>query len=125
MAARGGLLKLLDAYIAIGGDAADFDKVVDQSEAKAKAAGGRLESAFSPRKVLGALGAAAGAVFGIATTGANELDAAMHQLQADTGMTDSAAKSAEHSMAGMYQHNLQGFAEIGATMLIRPMAIPR
>jgi Phage-related minor tail protein len=118
MAARGGLLKLLDAYIAIGGDAADFDKVVDQSEAKAKAAGGRLESAFSPRKVLGALGAAAGAVLGVAMTGANQLDAAMRQLQADTGMTDSAAKSAEHSMAGMYQNNLQGFAEIGASMAV-------
>ncbi len=40
MAARGGLLKLLDAYIAIGGDASEFDRVVAQSEAKAKAAGG-------------------------------------------------------------------------------------
>src|SRR5450759_6001631 len=105
MAARGGLLKLLDAYIAIGGDAADFDKVVDQSEAKAKAAGGRLESAFSPRKVLGALGTAAGAVLGVTLGVAGQLDAAMRQLQADTGMTDAQAKAAEHSLAGMAKNN--------------------
>ena len=116
MAARGGLLQLLDAYIAIGGDATEFDRVVDQSEAKAKKAGGRLESAFSPRRVLGALGAVAGAAFGAALAGANQLDEATRNLAADTGMTAVEAKAAEHAMAGMYRNNLQGFDAIGAAM---------
>src|SRR5450759_2293023 len=116
MAARGGLLKLLDAYIAIGGDASDFDKVVDQSEAKAKAAGGRLESAFSPRKVLGALGAAAGLAFGVALTEGANLNNAMSELKRSTGMVGAEADKAQASLANMYSRNLQGFDEIGAVM---------
>jgi len=64
----------------------------------------------------GAIGAAAGAAFGIALVGANELDAATRQLQADTGMTAAEAKKAEHALAGMYRNNLQGFDAIGAAM---------
>jgi hypothetical protein len=54
----------------------------------------------------------------MALTGANQLDAAMRQLQADTGMTDAAAKLAEHSIAGMYQNNLQGIDQIGASLAV-------
>ncbi len=120
--ASGGLLKLLDAYIAIGGDTAGFDAALSQSEAKAKSAGNRIESAFSPKRVFGALAGAAGALtgaaFSVALTGANELDAATRKLQADTGMTADAANAAEKAIAGMYQHNLQGFDQIGAAMAV-------
>ena len=61
-------------------------------------------------------GAAAGAAFGVMLSGANELDASMRQLQADTGMTADEAKAASHALAGMYGDNLQGFDEIGQTM---------
>jgi hypothetical protein len=69
------------------------------------------------KSAIGAgIGMAAGAAFSLALTGANQLDAATKQLQADTGMTDAAAKLAEHSIAGMYQNNLQGMDQIGKTL---------
>ena len=85
MPARGGALKLLDAFIAIGGDASDFDRVVDQSEAKAKKAGDRIESAFSPRRVIGALATATGAVFGLMAKGGIELNETLTNVQARSG----------------------------------------
>ena len=74
---------------------------------------GKLKSA-----ALGGMGALGGAGLSAAISGANELDAAMRQLQADTGMTDAAAKLAEHSIAGMYGNNLQGIGEIGKTLAV-------
>lgn len=75
--------------------------------------GSKLKSA-----VGAGIGMVAGAAFSMALTGANELDAATKQLQADTGMTAEEAKNAEHALAGMYKTNLQGFDEIGATMAV-------
>jgi hypothetical protein len=116
MAARGGLLKLLDAYIAIGGDTAGFDAALAQSESKAKSSGERIANLFTPSKVFAALATAAGAAFGMALTGANQLDAATKRLVADAGLTGKAADDASHSLAGMYKNNLQGFDAIGAAM---------
>ena len=116
MAASGGLLKLLDAYIAIGGDTAGFDAALGQSEAKAKSSGERIASLFSPSKVFTALATVAGAAFGVAMAGANQLDAATKRLVADTGLTGKAAEDAGHSLANMYKNNLQGFDAIGAAI---------
>ncbi len=62
------------------------------------------------------IGAAFGAGVGLALVGANQLDAATKRFQADTGATAAEAARAEHAIAGMYQHNLQGFDQIGATL---------
>jgi phage-related minor tail protein len=62
------------------------------------------------------LGAGVGMALGAALSGANQLDAATRQLQADTGMTATEAGLAEKALAGMYRNNLQGFDEIGAAM---------
>lgn len=71
------------------------------------------------KSAIGAgVGAAAGFAFGAIVTGANELDAATRQLQADTGMTADEARDAEHALAGMFKNNLQGFEEIGAVMAV-------
>jgi Phage-related minor tail protein. len=64
----------------------------------------------------GAIGAGIGLGVGAVLTGANQLDAATRQLQADTGMTAQEAGKAEHALAGMYRNNLQGFDAIGAAM---------
>ncbi len=66
----------------------------------------------------GALGAGAGLAFAAVVSGARELDAATKQLQADTGMTAEEADKAEHALAGMYEHNLQGYQEIGAALAV-------
>jgi hypothetical protein len=65
---------------------------------------------------LAGIGALGGMAFSAALTGANQLDAATRQLQADTGMTAEEAKNAEHALAGMFRNNLQGFDQIGAAM---------
>ena len=85
----------------------------------ADSAGATMSSKLSSKlksAISAGIGALAGAGLSMALTGANQLDAATKQLQADTGMTAAAAKLAEHSIAGMYQNNLQGFDEIGAAM---------
>lgn len=69
------------------------------------------------KRTIGAgVGIALGVGLGAALIGANQLDAATRKLQADTGLTADEAKRAEHSLAGMYQNNLQGFASIGEAM---------
>jgi hypothetical protein len=85
----------------------------------ADSAGATMSSKLSSKlksAISAGIGALAGAGLSMALTGANQLDDATKQLQADTGMTAAAAKLAEHSIAGMYQNNLQGFDEIGAAM---------
>jgi hypothetical protein len=89
----------------------------------AVAAGGKAGQSFSAAfgsklkaMAMPALGAALGAVTAAALTGANQLDAATRQLQADTGMTADEAKRAQGALAGMYRGNLQGFDAIGAAM---------
>jgi hypothetical protein len=81
----GGLLKLLDAYVAVGGDLSGFDRAVDESEAKARKAGDRLEQAFSPRKLLGALATGAAAGFGIMAKGGADLNQTLTEIQARSG----------------------------------------
>lgn len=68
------------------------------------------------RAAGGMLGAGIGAGIGVMVTGANQLDAATRQLQADTGMTADEAKRAQGALASMYRGNLQGFDAIGAAM---------
>jgi len=88
-------------------------------EANAAKAGDKAGATFGSKLKAaagGAIGSAMGAAFGIALVGANQLDAATRQLQADTGMTAAEAKVAEGALAGMYRNNLQGFDQIGAAM---------
>jgi hypothetical protein len=109
-------LTIADAAIAIGGDLAGFDKSLDVAKGKATTLGGTLKGIFSPKNIMAGIGAAGGAALGAALSGANQLDAAARQLQADAGLTAVEAKKAEHALAGMYRNNLQGFDEIGAAM---------
>ncbi len=76
-----------------------------------------LNSKLKSAAVAG-IGALGGMAFSAALAGANQLDAAMRKLQADTGMSADEAKRAEGAIAGMYQHNLQGIDQIGATMAV-------
>jgi Phage-related minor tail protein len=77
---------------------------------------GQRMSAGLKKYAAAGIGAAFGAGLGMALTGANELDAATRQLQADAGLTAEEAKSASKALAGMYRDNLQGFDEIGRAM---------
>jgi hypothetical protein len=89
------------------------------AEAAAIAGGKTFNQTFGAtlKKAAGGLaGAGIGAAFGVMLTGANQLDAATRQLQADTGMTADEAKRAQGALAGMYRDNLQGFDAIGAAM---------
>jgi len=113
MAARGGLLKLLDAYIAIGGDASEFDRVVAQSEAKAKAAGDRIEGAFSPRRVLGALAVASAAAFGVMTKGGLELNETLTNVQARSGAVGAQWDAMSAAIQRQNRGTTLSLAEIG------------
>jgi hypothetical protein len=106
--ASGGILKILDAFIAVNGDMSGFDAALATSEAKAQSSGARIASLLTPSRVFSALATAAGAAFGIAMSGANDLDAATRKLQADTGMTATEATKAEKALAAMYQNNPPG-----------------
>ena len=89
------------------------------AEAAGAKAGQSMSSAIGSRLkglAWSAIGAGVGAAAGMALSGANELDAATRQLQADTGMTATEAAVAEKAIAGMYRNNLQGFDQIGAAM---------
>jgi len=116
MAARGGLLKLLDAYIAIGGDASEFDRVVAQSEAKAKAAGDRIEGAFSPRRVLGALAVASAAAFGVMTKGGLELNETLTNVQARSGAVGAQWDAMSAAIQRQNRRTTLSLAEIGDGM---------
>lgn len=76
---------------------------------------GKMEASLK-RAAGGLLGAGLGAGMAMMVTGANQLDAATRQLQADTGMTADEANRAQDSLASMYRDNLQGFDAIGAAM---------
>src|ERR1035437_4561903 len=65
---------------------------------------------------LAVAGAAVGAAFGIAITAGAELDDAMGQLKADTGMVGEEADNAKQALVGMYQGGIESMAQIGETM---------
>ncbi len=97
-------------------DTGEFEVSAAKAADRAGADMGSRMGARLKKAAGGFLGASAGAAFGVALSGANQLDAATRQLQADTGMTATEAARAEHAMAGMYRGNLQGFDQIGAAM---------
>ncbi|MBE3073126.1 MAG: phage tail tape measure protein, partial [Acidobacteria bacterium] len=93
-------------------DTGEFEVQAAKATDKATATmGQRMKKAAG-----GLLGAGLGAGLGLALSGANKLDAATRQLQADTGMTADEAKLAQAALAGMYRGNLQGFDQISAAM---------
>lgn len=105
-----------DIFFALRGDGGPLQ--VDAKKA-GEAAGLKAGQSFGAKLKMaagGALGAALGTGVGMALTGANQLDAATRQLAADAGLTAEEASKAEHSLAGMYRNNLQGFDAIGAAM---------
>jgi hypothetical protein len=109
-------ITVADTAIAIGGDLTGYDKSLKVAETHAQTLGQKLKGVFSPKAIMAGIGSAGGAALGVALSGANKLDAATRQLQADTGMTRAEAVKAEHALAGMFRNNLQGFDEIGAAM---------
>jgi hypothetical protein len=113
MAARGGLLKLLDAYIAIGGDMSGFDAAIAQSEGKAKAAGDRIESAFSPRRVLGALATVSAAAFGVMTKGGLDLNETLTNVQARSGATGAQWDAMSNAIQRQNRRTTLSLTEIG------------
>lgn len=110
------MASIADLFFTFRGD--DSQLQVDATKAgdKAGASFGTSFGANLKRAAGGAIGAGIGVGLGMMLTGANQLDAATRQLQADTGMTAAEAAKAEHALAGMYQNNLQGFDAIGAAM---------
>lgn len=80
-----------------------------------KNVGDRMSQQLSS-KLKSAIGAGIGAGVGISLAGANQLDAATRQLQADAGLTADEANRAQKAMAGIYANNLEGFDAIGRAM---------
>ncbi len=113
MAGSGGLLRLLDAYIAIGGDTSGFDAALGQSEAKAKAAGDRIESTFSPRRVLGALATASAAAFGVMTKGGLDLNETLTNVQARSGATGAQWDAMSNAIQRQNRRTTLSLTEIG------------
>ena len=112
-----------DAIVKFVGDMSGVDAALAGIPGKAGTTGAASGQSFGSKfggilkTTLGSLaGAGIGAAVGMALNGANQLDAATKQLQADTGMTATDAAKAETAIAGLYQNNLQGFADIGSAM---------
>jgi hypothetical protein len=79
-------------------------KTADTSAAKLKSA------------LAAGIGMAGGAMASLALTGGAALDSATTRLVADAGLVGKAADDAGHSIARLYENNLQGFDAIGAAM---------
>ena len=109
-----------DVFFILRGDGGPLQVDAQKAAEAAAVAGGKTFSqtfGATLKKAAGGLaGAGIGAAFGVMLTGANQLDAATRQLQADTGMTADEAKRAQGALASMYRDNLQGFDAIGAAM---------
>jgi hypothetical protein len=107
-----------DIWLRVLADANGFEAdLVKQTGPAADRAGATLGQKLGAGMKM-AIGAAAGALVGVATSQGAELDATMRQLQADTGMTDAAAQAAAKSIASMYAGNLQGITDIGKSMAV-------
>ncbi len=107
-----------DIWLRVLADANGFEAdLIRQTGPAADRAGATLGQKLGAGLKL-AVGAAAGALVGVATSQGAELDATMRQLQADTGMTDAAAQAAAKSIASMYAGNLQGITDIGKSLSV-------
>jgi hypothetical protein len=112
------MASVADLFASLFLDDSQFQaQIVRSADKGALTAGQRISKGLGKALTTG-LGALAGAGFGMMVQGATELDAATQKLTADTGLTGQAAKDAEGAIAGMYQHNLQGFDQIGAAMAV-------
>jgi hypothetical protein len=109
-------LNIGDIFFALRGDGGPLQVDAQKAGEAAGATAGKSFGSKLKQAAGGAIGAGIGAAFGMMLSGANQLDAATRQLQADTGMTATEAAKAEHALAGMYRNNLQGFDQIGAAM---------
>jgi hypothetical protein len=109
-----------DIFFALRGDGGQLQIDAKKAAEAAGITGGQAFGVSYGSSLKRAAGAALGGLAGFATgavlVGAQQLDAATRQLQADTGLTGEAAKAAEKDMASMYQNNLAGFDQIGATL---------
>jgi hypothetical protein len=100
---------------------ADMDGFEADVTKKATAAGDKAGATMGQRLKrgmtvgLGAVGAGAGLLFGVAARGAAELSDAMARFQAETGATAEELKSARKSVLELSKTNLQSFDEIAAT----------
>lgn len=112
MGPRSAALKLLDAYIAIGGDASGFTTTLEGAEREAKAAGERVERSFSPRRVIGALATAAAAGFAVMTKGAADLNAALAETQARSGAVGAQWEAMAAAIARQNRRTTLSLAEI-------------
>jgi hypothetical protein len=119
--ASGGLLRLLDAYIAIGGDTSGYDAALTRAEAKAKASGDRISGLFTPSKVFGALAGAAGAAMGAglasAISGATKLNELAGDYQVQTGANATEAKAFSGVLNDLFKNAHQSYDEIAATLI--------
>ncbi|HSW41750.1 MAG TPA: phage tail tape measure protein, partial [Patescibacteria group bacterium] len=104
-----------DLFFSFRGDDAALQ--VDAGKAGDKAGqtlGQRLSG--GAKAGLVAVGAAGGALFGIAAKGGAELTQTVAQFRAQTGATAEEAEAAQASISRLYQGNIEGFAQLGATL---------
>lgn len=78
-------IKLLDAFVSIGGDTTDYDRAIADSEAKTAGVGQRLAKALNPRALFGIMSKVAGAAFAVMTKQGLELNQVLNDLQTETG----------------------------------------
>jgi hypothetical protein len=107
-----------DLFLALRGDGTMLQQDVTKAGQKAGQTFGQQFGLTIGRGLRTAVGAGVGFAVGAALSGANELDAATRQLQADTGMTADEAAKAQHAIAGLYQNNIQGFSDISRALSV-------
>ena len=113
MPAQGGLLKFLDAYVAFHGDMSGLDRDIEKSEQKAKAAGDRVQRAFSPRQVIGALAGAAAIGLAAATKGGIELNETLTNVQARSGAVGAQWDAMSNAIQRQNRRTTLSLGEIG------------
>ena len=99
-----------------GGDASNL--MLDAQKA-AEAAGVKSGASFSSKfstAMRGAIGAGAGAAFGLMVQQGAQLDAATQKLAADTGLTGKALSDQGSAIDNMYKHSLLSMDQVEQTL---------